>query len=125
MRAPTHNQPRNYQSNVLARAAVAVTPTVTVLGGPISCVLGSAMRVEVINDDISQTLDVSFDKSEAATGPWGASDYGGLLGIQPGETRCVVVDVRWLKYVRLLGVASGAGLSARVSITNFAGDLSW
>lgn len=117
--------PRNHQYSVLVREAVAVAPTTTVLAGPLDCKLGTSIRIEVINDDLAQTLDVTCDKSDAATGPWGASEYDGLRAIQPGEVRNVVVDVRWLKYVRLLGVASGAGLQARVSVTTFSGDLSW
>lgn len=117
--------PRNFGFTAAARETVAVAPTVTVMLGAIDCALGNALRVEVINDDLSQTLDVSFDKSESLSGPWGASDYTGLLDILPGEARNVVVDVRWLRYVRVLGQASGAGLSARISVTNFTGDLSW
>ena len=66
---------------------VAVAPALTVLTPPISVEQGqAAMRVEIVNNDVVQTLDVHFDKSETAVGPWSTSDYSELEAIQPAES---------------------------------------
>jgi trans-2-enoyl-CoA reductase len=107
---------------------VAVAPTLTVLTPPISVEQGqAAARVEIINNDVAQTLDVHFDKGETSIGPWSTSGYSELEAIQPGETRIVVIDVRFLRYIRIIGTSSGLGLSARVkaAVYSAAGDSSW
>ena len=115
-----------YRHVIHERDVVAVAPVLTVLSAPINVDPGlSAVRVEIINDDMAQTLNVHFDKSEASTGPWNQSDYKGLEGILPGTARTVVIDARYLQYIRLTGTASGAGLSARVSVVCFTGDSTW
>lgn len=116
---------RNFRYVNLARSTVAVAPTLTILSSVLHIDNVSALRIEIINDDGVQTLSVRFDKSDEPSGPWATSDYTGFVGILPGETRNIVVDVRWLKYIRLTGTSSGAGLNARVSVTSFVGDLSW
>lgn len=113
---------------IFDQGELAVAPTLTVLSPPISVERGSAaVRVEVRNYDVAQTLDVRFDKAEAATGPWDTSDYDELLDIQPGETRIVVIDVRFLRYIRVTGTSSGVGLSARVKLAVYpaSGESTW
>jgi hypothetical protein len=101
---------------IQTRETVAVAPTLTVLMPPQQVATGcSAISVEIINDDLSQSVDAFFEKAEFSTGPWDQSEFDGLLGIQPGETKMTTVDVRFLENVRLTATASGAGCNVRVS----------
>lgn len=98
------------------RKVTAVAPTLTVLMDATKVWPADGMlSVEVINDDLAQSLDVVLEKSQKSTGPWHQSPYDAFRGIAAGEARMESIDVRGLTYVRLTGTASGAGLNARVS----------
>lgn len=115
-----------YINPLMSREVHAVAPVTTVLVPAVDVTVGlSAVRLEIINDDLVQTLTVSFEKSETALGPWSPTNYDFFATMAPGESRMDCVDVRFLKYIRVIGVASGAGLNARVSATLFLGESSW
>lgn len=115
-----------YTNPIVSREVIAVAPTTTVLVPAIDVTTGlSAVRLEIINDDLAQTLSVAYEKSETADGPWSPTNYDFFRAITPGESRMDVVDVRYLKFIRVVGTASGAGLDARVSACLFTGESSW
>ena len=100
-----------------SRSAVTVQSTTTVLYGPVkSGQYDDECYVEALNDDAGQTLDAYVELATAEAGPWKRTAYEGLTGIGPGDAAHVKFDIRAYPWWRLTGVASGAGLDARVTV---------
>ena len=70
---------------------------------------------QVKNTDGSQTLDCYIQTSWDGTN-WGTSEWAGLTGIAAGETRQFSVATGKARFIRIIGTASGAGLTASVSV---------
>lgn len=97
------------------RVVVAVDAVSTVLVEPANVQGLPAAGFELINDDGTQTLDAYIETSTALAGPWSRHDTAELTAVGPGEARSRVFDLRAHRCARVVGVASGAGLSARVA----------
>lgn len=93
---------------------VAVAPTDTVMSEAISCHQMENMAIALTNTDGSQSLNAWLEVAPASSGPWDRSPWTGLEEIAAGETRYETAAVRGRRYVRLVGIASGAGLNARL-----------
>ena len=98
-----------------SRVTVSVDVVSTVLVSPAKVYGVPAVGVELVNDDGTQTLDAYVETSTDAAGPWSRQDTTELTAVGPGEGRSRVFDVRAHHYVRIVGLASGIGLSARVA----------
>lgn len=104
----------------MKRQVVAVAPTTTVVVSPMLASPGvSALTLEVINDDLAQSVGLQFEKSREAAGPWAVSSYTGLATIAPGETRFETVSIDHLEAVRITGTASGGGANIRITAIMF------
>lgn len=90
-------------------------PTDTVLVSPFVAWGAESFAVEIINDDGAQTLDAYVETSSAQAGPWSRHDTAELTAIGPGDARNRVFDTDQHRWIRVVGVASGLGLSARVA----------
>lgn len=95
---------------------VEVAPTPTVLMGPFDSFLIDQLVVRVENTDVSQSLDAWFEvtwRDSTVYDQWQDSYF---MGIPPGEARQKAVDISSQPVFRMRGQASGAGLTALVSV---------
>lgn len=105
-------------ANEPKREPVAVGPTSTELVSPFLCrAIGPhpSLTVEVTNTDGTQVLDAWLETSAVSTGPWSIQGTSELRQVQPGESRNPPLDMAGLLWVRVVGTASGAGLTANVA----------
>jgi hypothetical protein len=98
-----------------AREVVSVAPTQTELLAPYNVTHVRWLTVEVINDDVDQELDCTWQGSASSDGPWTALVDTTLAGISALESRCAPKSTIGLQWVRLVGTASGSGLDCRVA----------
>lgn len=106
----------SFPQKLADRAVVAVDPTATVIVDPLQVTYTTTLEVELINDDPAQTLNAYVQRSWAQAGPWYTSPYDGLQGIGPGESKMDQISVYGSGWMRVVATASGAGLSARISV---------
>ena len=95
-----------------SRVSVSVGPTSTVLIAP---TLGYQGRVVALtNTDATQVLDCRLELSDSLDGPWAPTVWADLEGVQPLADRLVEISAP-LACWRLVGTASGAGLTVSIS----------
>ena len=97
---------------MLAVSPVAVLPTQTIVA-TVHTLRRNKLTVEFKNTDGSQTLDVTIYRRASLTGDYSPSNYGGLTGIPPGESRCADLDVSGSVDTQFRAQASGIGLTAQ------------
>lgn len=107
--------------NSLPPTAVSVAPTTTTLG-TFDTQRSKLLSLAVRNDDVSQTLACVIQRRAMSreTSGGNASDFSDtsipdLASIAPGVTAAVDVDCAANAEVRVVGTASGAGLTATIS----------
>lgn len=103
----------------LQGADYSVLPTPTTLV-TVSCRPYKQMTVEVENKDGSQNLTVQVWRRCSVDGAFSLSPLDLLSDMTPGESRCIDLDVSASVDVRLIGIASGVGLTARVAALGLA-----
>lgn len=92
-----------------------ILPTPTVMA-TVRCSKATGLTIEVENQDASQTLDVLIYRRCSNDGPWSLSPLSALLQAIPAlGSVCVDLDVWGTLDVQLRGIASGAGLTARLA----------
>lgn len=92
--------------------SVAPTPTVLFLSqtGP-----SEVITIEIENRDGTQILACTIDTSWDGSTNWVTKNALDLDGIGPGDVRQVSIDISNFRWVRVVGTANGAGLTARTS----------
>lgn len=101
----------------LGSPPVSVGPTTTTIVSQVSCWNFEELSITLTNDDATQQLDAWVEMApdlNGAPGPWDQSQWTGLEQIAAGESRTEVAVVRGRQWCRVVGRASGAGLSCRV-----------
>lgn len=103
------------QAPLASAASVPVAPTPTVLLAPVDVTtLPALLSATVQNGDGAQTLNAWAEAGPTSSGPFGLVQWADLQGIAPGEPRLGLLDCTGRQWVRLMGTASGAGLTATV-----------
>jgi hypothetical protein len=100
--------------------AQSVAPTTTTLMAALDLRSYRADRltINIVNDDLAQTLTLDLQFGPTATGPWTSS--GAMVAtLAAGEGVSASVDTAGYAFARIIGTASGAGLSARVGVSHF------
>lgn len=107
--------------NAIPPTAVSVAPTTTTLG-TFDTQRAKTLSVSVRNDDLSQTLACVVQRRAMSreTSGGNASDFSDttlpdLSSISPGVTAAVDIDCAANAEVRIVGTASGAGLTATIA----------
>lgn len=93
--------------------SVAVAPTPTVLAS-FDVATTATLTVQVENTDASQTLSCDIQRRAITSAPFVSTGSFLLQDIQPLASACVDVDVAGASDVRIVGTASGAGLTANI-----------
>lgn len=95
--------------------------TVDAVEGQLGSVLNiggfDVCSVELINDDVSQTINARLQFSTGSDGPWADAGGLGLWEIAPLTAKAESHDVRPRRFARVLGAADGAGgVPARLTL---------
>lgn len=108
---------QNSQNIITPRSVIIVNPTLTVILAPIDVVPGTSFLTgEFINDDLSQIANLQIEESWSSSGPWTVALYNELQNIAAGEARRFYLSlIARGPFLRITGMASGAGLSGRRS----------
>lgn len=94
--------------------SVAVAPTTTVLA-TIDTTLTGTLCVQVTNTDPSQTLACTVQRRAVSRAAFVDSAIMDLSSIGPSSTACVDIDCGANAEFRIVGTASGAGLTATIA----------
>lgn len=105
------------RSSISVRNTVSVAPTITIMVQPQDVSLYDSAIIEIINDDMSQTLQAQVETSATGTSPWTTSLFDAFSNIGPNKTANEILDVRGMSFLRITGIATGAGLSIRISLS--------
>ena len=105
-----------YPDPISDTVAVSVAPTPTVMGGPYSGWLSEQVVLRVENTDASQTLDawLEFAWSDDLTYDLQQENY--FMAIPAVTARQKTVNIQGQPVFRVMGQASGAGLTANFAI---------
>lgn len=101
---------------------VTVDSTDTVLAGPfnLASLQSTLMGISLTNLDGAQTLTAWVENSPDGITGWEAKrSWAGLEDIGPGETRNEGFTCVYERWLRIVGTASGAGLSATIYVEDF------
>jgi len=93
--------------------SVAVAPTATTLA-TFDVGTTATLTVQVANLDAVQTLACTVQRRATLTSAFVDSTIGDLADVQPLGSACVDLDCGANAEIRIVGVASGAGLTATV-----------
>lgn len=109
----------NLTNKVSDHASVSVASSLTILVGAFQIAPYDSTFFELTNTDVSQSLTAQLEASASASGPWFVFDSITFASIAAGAT----VNGRFagggFNFVRFRGIASGAGLTATVTATQF------
>lgn len=99
----------------------AIDPPVTVSVAPVTTTLATfdtsttaALTVQVANLDGAQTLSCTVQRRATLLSAFVDTTLGDLAAIGPNSSACVDLDCGANVEVRVVGIASGAGLSATI-----------
>lgn len=92
---------------------VAVAPTPTVLAA-FDTGTTATLTVQVENTDATQTLSCDIQRRAITSAPFVSTGSFLLQDIQPLASACVDIDVAGNSDFRIVGTASGAGLTANI-----------
>jgi hypothetical protein len=95
-------------------SSVSVSPIQTVIVASADTGPSDTFVGVIRNTDATQTLNCSIQTSWDNVN-WGNTEWYGLETIAPGEARPFSVNTGKARYIRIVGTASGAGLTANVS----------
>lgn len=116
MRTPS----RQREGTPAAPSPVTVDSTDTVMAGPFDVTEATMVGLSVTNLDGTQTLTAWIENSPDGTSGWEAKrNWAGLEDIGPGETRNEGFACSYERWLRVVGTASGAGLSATIYVEDF------
>lgn len=106
----------------LAATTIAVAPIETTLG-IFDTINTTWLTIQIYNTSSTQTfngrLRLSARQDQTAQLlPTAVSEYLGLDGIQPLESRCVDVDVKGVRLIEVTGTMSGIGANVVISVNN-------
>lgn len=95
-------------------SSVSVNPVQTVLVASSETGPSDTFSGVIRNTDATQVLNCSMQTSWDNTN-WSTAEWYGLDNIAAGEARSFSVSTGKARYIRIVGTASGAGLTANVS----------
>ena len=107
------------------REPIVVNSTTTIVLAPFAIEEGVAWFIgELINDDLSQSLNAQIEESWTEGGPWTVAFFNELQNIAAGEARRFNLTMNAQgPVVRVTATASGAGLNARRSFATGSTEL--
>ena len=115
MSYPNSSSVKTY-NQVADHVSVAVGAALTLLVAAFQLISYDSCFYEFTNNDGSQSLNVQIEGSAAATGPWNVLDAVTFNAIGAGATVNSQYSATGFRYIRVRGIASGAGLNATVTV---------
>lgn len=109
---PTNAQNVNLLRILAAELSVNLTAVYSVIWGPFDLRFFSSLALEFTNPDVTQSIDIVIDVAPTSVGPWAESTWNGMRGIGPLLSRAAPYDKPGQLWIRLRGIADGAGVSA-------------
>lgn len=93
---------------------VTLLPTDTILVAPLDVTRAESLAIEIVNLDMAVACDVYVEVSTRGD-VWTRLPYDGFFAVAASTAKYNTLDVRWFKFIRLIGVSGGIGNNVRVT----------